>query len=231
MTTDSKIILALDFPDKAKLLKLTNQLDPAMCHLKIGFESYLRFGSENVENLAAKGFKIFLDLKFHDIPNTVAAACKAAADMGVWLVNVHASGGLRMMEAASDALAGINHPPKLLAVTILTSLTNKDLEQVGFHTNTQEQVLKLALLAKQADVDGVVCSPWEATSLRRYCGDDFLLVTPGIRPEGSEQGDQRRVMTPKEATLAGSDYLVIGRAVTMADDPVAVLEQIQLTLL
>lgn len=230
MTTDSKIILALDFSEKDQLLKLTNQLDPAICHLKIGFESYLRYGSSIVEDLAAKGFKIFLDLKFHDIPNTVAAACRAAADMGVWLVNVHASGGLRMMEAASEALDKTSQPPKLLAVTVLTSLVDEDLEQVGFYQGTQEQVLRLALLAHQAGVDGVVCSPQEATGLRRACGDGFLLVTPGIRPEGSEQGDQRRIMTPKEAIIAGSDYLVIGRAVTSATNPVDVLEQIQITL-
>ncbi|HUX31674.1 MAG TPA: orotidine-5'-phosphate decarboxylase [Thiobacillus sp.] len=223
----TKIIVALDYADAASALALVERLDPALCRLKVGKELFTVAGPELVQTLVARGFEIFLDLKFHDIPNTVAAACRVAASLGVWMMNVHASGGRRMMEAAREALADLPHPPLLIAVTVLTSMSAEDLGEVGVAGSPAEQVLRLARLTQACRLDGVVCSAQEATLLRADLGTDFRLVTPGIRPVGAEAGDQRRVMTPAEALRAGATYLVIGRPVTAAADPLAALKQIQ----
>ena len=175
---------------------------------------------------AAVGFDVFLDLKFHDIPNTVARACKVAADMGVWMLNVHALGGRNMLLAAREALEGTENRPLLIAVTILTSMGQQDLTEIGLTGNPEDNVLRLASLTKDAGLDGVVCSSREVTSLRQVQGKAFTLVTPGIRPAGSEAGDQKRIMTPTDAIQAGSDYLVIGRPITQASDPVQTLKTI-----
>jgi orotidine-5'-phosphate decarboxylase len=224
--TDPRVIVALDFPDAAKALALVERLDPAQCKLKVGKELFVRAGPALVQKLAASGFMVFLDLKFHDIPNTVAQACRAAGDLGVWMVNVHASGGLKMMQAARAAVDQSSNPPKLIAVTVLTSMSGEDLRQVGLDVEPAVQVARLADLANTAGMDGVVCSAQEATLLRQQIGPDFLLVTPGIRPAGSEAGDQTRILTPARAMEAGADYLVVGRPITQADDPVTALQRI-----
>jgi len=218
-----RVIVALDYPDAASALVLAQRLDPAQCRLKVGKELFVRAGPALVEKLSALGHQTFLDLKFHDIPNTVAQACKAAADLGVWMVNVHASGGLKMMRAAREAIGPASSPPKLVAVTVLTSMDAHDLRQIGLEVEPAVQVERLARLAHEAGLDGVVCSAQEAPLLRASLGKDFLLVTPGIRPAGSEVGDQRRILTPARAIAAGADYLVVGRPITQADDPVVAL--------
>lgn len=222
-----KIIVALDFPDAASALALVDRLDPALCRLKVGKELFTAAGPELVRALGARGFDVFLDLKFHDIPNTVAAACRAAADLGVWMMNVHASGGRRMMTAAQEALAGLPNRPLLIAVTVLTSMSAEDLGEVGVADMPADQVLRLARLTQACKLDGVVSSAQEAALLRADLGADFRLVTPGIRPAGAAVGDQRRVMTPAEALRAGATDLVIGRPITAAADPLAALKQIQ----
>ncbi|HQT32913.1 MAG: orotidine-5'-phosphate decarboxylase [Thiobacillus sp.] len=222
-----KIIVALDFADAAPALALVARLDPALCRLKVGKELFTVAGPELVRVLVARGFEVFLDLKFHDIPNTVAAACRAAAGLGVWMLNVHASGGRRMMTAAQQALADMPQRPRLIAVTVLTSMSAEDLVEVGVSDVPADQVLRLARLSHACKLDGVVCSAQEAAMLRADLGADFRLVTPGIRPAGTEMGDQRRVMTPAEALRAGATDLVIGRPVTAAADPLAALKQIQ----
>lgn len=222
-----KIIVALDFADADSALALVARLDPALCRLKVGKELFTAAGPDLVRTLVARGFEVFLDLKFHDIPNTVAAACRAAAGLGVWMLNVHASGGRRMMAAALAALADLPKPPLLIAVTVLTSMSAEDLGEVGISAAPADQVLRLARLAHACKLDGVVCSAQEAAMLRAELGAGFRLVTPGIRPAGTEAGDQRRVMTPAEALRAGATDLVIGRPVTAAADPLAALEQIQ----
>jgi len=222
-----KIIVALDYADTTSALALVARLDPALCRLKVGKELFTVAGPELVRTLVARGFEVFLDLKFHDIPNTVAAACRAAAELGVWMVNVHASGGRRMMAAAQEALAGLDRRPLLIAVTVLTSMSAEDLAEVGVSDAPAGQVLRLARLTQACKLDGVVCSAQEAAMLRADLGADFRLVTPGIRPAGAEVGDQRRVMTPAEAVRAGATDLVIGRPITAADDPLAALKQIQ----
>ena len=233
----TKIIVALDYADAASALALVERLDPALCRLKVGKELFTVAGPELVRALVARGFEVFLDLKFHDIPNTVAAACRAAAGLGVWMMNVHASGGRRMMSAAQESLADLppsERPgdklqrPLLIAVTVLTSMSAEDLDEVGVTAGTPaDQVLRLARLTQACKLDGVVCSAHEASMLRNDLGADFRLVTPGIRPAGSEAGDQRRVMTPVEALRAGATDLVIGRPITAATDPLAALKQIQ----
>ena len=223
----TKIIVALDYADAASALALVARLDPALCRLKVGKELFTVAGPELVRTLVARGFEVFLDLKFHDIPNTVAAACRAAAGLGVWMVNVHASGGRRMMTAAQEALADLPKPPLLIAVTVLTSMSAEDLRDVGVADAPADQVLRLARLTQACKLDGVVCSAQEAAMLRAELGADFHLVTPGIRPAGTEVGDQRRVMTPAEALRAGATDLVIGRPITAAADPLAALKQIQ----
>lgn len=223
----TKIIVALDFPDAASALALASRLAPALCRLKVGKELFTAAGPDLVRTLVGRGFEVFLDLKFHDIPNTVAAACRAAASLGVWMLNIHASGGRRMMEAARDALADLAHPPLLIAVTVLTSMSGEDLTETGVADGPAEQVLRLARLAQSCQLDGVVCSAQEAAMLHTRLGADFRLVTPGIRPAGADTADQRRVMTPVEALKAGATDLVIGRPITGAIDPLAALQQIR----
>ncbi|MCA1925002.1 MAG: orotidine-5'-phosphate decarboxylase [Thiobacillus sp.] len=223
----TKIIVALDFADVSAARALVSRLDPALCRLKVGKELFTVAGPDLVRELAGHGYEVFLDLKFHDIPNTVAAACRAAASLGVWMLNVHAAGGRRMMEAAREALAGLPHPPLLIAVTVLTSMSADDLGEVGVTGAPADQVLRLARLTQSCQLDGVVCSAQEAALLRASLGTDFRLVTPGIRPPGSADGDQRRVMTPVEALKAGATDLVIGRPITGALDPLAALQQIR----
>ena len=222
----SKIIIALDFKDEASTLNLVNQLEPSLCRLKVGKELFVRCGPDLVKKLIDKGFDVFLDLKFHDIPNTVAAACRAAADMGVWMVNVHASGGRNMMSAAREAIELSAHKPLLIGVTILTSLSRSDIAEVGLDIEPADQVLRLAKLAKDSGLDGVVCSPQEVKSLKKNIAQDFILVTPGVRPAGSEVGDQQRIMTPFQALTEGSDFLVIGRPITASIDPIQALKSI-----
>ncbi|MGD8587337.1 MAG: orotidine-5'-phosphate decarboxylase [Chromatiales bacterium] len=228
LTENPRVIVALDYPDETQALALVDQLDPAQCRLKVGKEMFTRYGPALVEKLAGRGFQIFLDLKFHDIPNTVAAACDAAADLGVWMINLHASGGRRMMEAARERLQQRKSPPLLVAVTILTSLTAEDIAEVGYTGGPVENVLRLAELARRSGMDGVVCSPREAAQLRAGMGRDFLLVTPGVRPRNTVADDQRRVMTPAEAISSGASYLVVGRPITAAADPLAALGDINL---
>ncbi|MFH7563818.1 orotidine-5'-phosphate decarboxylase [Oceanimonas smirnovii] len=228
---DPKVLIALDFADEQQAKTLVAQLDPAQCRLKVGKEMFTLFGPEFVRHLTGQGFDVFLDLKFHDIPNTVAKAVAAAAELGVWMVNVHASGGSRMMEAAKAALAPYgDKAPLLIAVTVLTSMTADELNQTGVLRSPAEQVLALARLTQAAGLDGVVCSAQEASLLKSELGPDFKLITPGIRPAGSDAGDQRRIMTPELALKAGSDYLVIGRPITQAADPAAALSAINASL-
>ncbi|MBN7798939.1 orotidine-5'-phosphate decarboxylase [Parahaliea mediterranea] len=222
----SPILVALDFPDTAPAVALAERLAPELCRLKVGKELFTRGGPQLVERLQGMGFEIFLDLKFHDIPNTVAGAVRAAADLGVWMVNVHAGGGRRMMEAAVQALRPYEKPPLLIAVTVLTSMSDEDLAELGYGESAAERVRRLAALAQDSGMDGVVCSALEARDLRTHRGPDFCLVTPGIRLAGDDAGDQRRVVTPAQALANGSDYLVIGRSITGADDPLAALERV-----
>ncbi|WP_174874945.1 orotidine-5'-phosphate decarboxylase [Vogesella oryzae] len=219
----SPVLVALDFSTADAALAFAARLDPSQCRLKVGKELFTAAGPQLVEQLAARGFQVFLDLKFHDIPNTVAHACKMAADIGVWMVNVHASGGRRMMTAAVEALANYSQRPLLIAVTVLTSMEAADLAEIGISVPPQEHVLRLARLTRDSGFDGVVCSAQEAPLLKAEIGQDFKLVTPGIRLADSVADDQRRVMTPVAALQAGADYLVIGRPITKAVDPLAVL--------
>ncbi len=223
---ESPVIVALDYHAEAPALELASKLSPELCRLKVGKELFTRCGPALVETLQNQGFDIFLDLKFHDIPNTVAGAVRAAASLGVWMVNVHASGGRRMMEAAVDALQAFEQRPKLIAVTVLTSMSNEDLQELGYTQTADIRVAQLAALAASSGVDGVVCSARETEMLRRERGADFCLVTPGIRLEGDAAGDQRRVVTPAQAMANGSDYLVIGRSITAAQKPLDALERI-----
>ena len=221
------VLVALDFQQEQTALDLADRLSPQQCRLKVGKELFTRCGPQLVEKLQDRGFEIFLDLKFHDIPNTVAGAVRAAAQLGVWMLNVHASGGRRMMEAAAEAAQSVPKPPILIAVTVLTSMSQEDLVELGYRDTAQERVLSLAKLAKTSGLDGVVCSAQEAQSLRHALGPDFCLVTPGIRVAGDDAGDQRRVVGPRQAIDQGADYLVIGRPITQADDPLAVLARVQ----
>ncbi|CAG9001569.1 MAG: Orotidine 5'-phosphate decarboxylase [Candidatus Celerinatantimonas neptuna] len=223
---DPKVIVALDFNHRQSCLKLVDKLDPGACRLKIGKEMFTLFGPDLVCELQDRGFEIFLDLKFHDIPNTVAKAVRAAAELGVWMVNVHACGGRRMLCAAKEALESYRNPPKLIAVTVLTSMAQSDLSDIGVDDHLQNQVERLAKLTRQCGLDGVVCSALEAGLLRQQCGHDFILVTPGIRLKTDIVDDQRRIMTPYDAMVAGSDYLVIGRPITLSNDPSSTVRQI-----
>ncbi len=222
----SRIIVALDFADVADVYRFTDRLDPALCRLKVGKELFTRAGPEVVRDLVKRGFDVFLDLKFHDIPNTTARAVAAAADLGVWMVNVHAAGGRRMMEAAHNQLVQQGSEVLLIGVTVLTSMTAEDLTETGINSSPAEHVQWLARLAQASGLDGVVCSALEAEVLKARFGSEFKLVTPGIRPAGTDAGDQRRIVTPEQAVASGSDYLVIGRPITQAKDPVAVLSEI-----
>lgn len=224
---DPRIIVALDFAEAGQAIDLVTRLKPELCRIKIGKELFTRGGPALVEQVTARGFAVFLDLKFHDIPTTVAQACKAAADLGVWMVNVHALGGRKMLQAAREAVASCSNPPLLIGVTLLTSLDAGDLSDIGITATVEEQVVRLASLVQQSGLDGVVCSAREARSLRARFGPDFCLVTPGIRPAGAAAQDQTRTMTPAAALSAGADYLVIGRPITQAPDPLAALEAIQ----
>ncbi len=224
--TETPIIVALDYARADAALALADQLDPQRCRVKVGKELFTRAGPALVEQLVTRGFEVFLDLKYHDIPNTVAAACAAAADLGVWMLNVHASGGLAMMRAARERLDALPQRPLLIAVTVLTSLDDDDLAAIGCPGRACERVALLAELSAQAGLDGVVCSPHEARDLRARLGPKQRLVTPGVRPAGRASGDQKRVMTPRRAIAAGADYLVIGRPITAAADPLAALSAI-----
>lgn len=231
MLQDSKVVVALDYADEASALNFVDKINPSQCRLKVGKEMFTLFGPEFVRKLVARDFDVFLDLKFHDIPNTVAKAVAAAAELGVWMVNVHACGGKRMMEAAKAALVPYgDKAPILIAVTVLTSMEQEDLAQMGVNITPAEQVIRLAKLTQESGLDGVVCSSQEASMLKETLGESFLLITPGIRPAGSAAGDQRRIMTPVEAVAAGSDYLVIGRPITQAESPMKVLTEINESL-
>ncbi len=226
----SRLIIALDFATAEQALQFVAPLDPSQCRLKVGFELFVAAGPDFVRALVDRGFDVFLDLKFHDIPNTVASACKTAARLGVWMMNVHASGGVKMLAAAREALQEFPDPPKLIAVTVLTSMDKTQLQGTGIAAEPAAQVRHLARLAADSGLDGVVCSAQEAIMLREMLGQEFLLVTPGIRPAGSDQGDQSRVMTPAQANHAGVSYVVVGRPITQAADPQAIIAQINADL-
>ncbi|WP_043526481.1 orotidine-5'-phosphate decarboxylase [Litchfieldella xinjiangensis] len=227
MSTASPLIIALDYPSMDAALCMADRLDPSRCRVKVGKELFARGGPEIVEALHGRGFEVFLDLKFHDIPNTVAGAVQAAAEQGVWMVNVHASGGRRMMEAARERLDSQRLETRLIAVTVLTSMSDADLAEVGVSSSAADHVERLARLAQASGMHGVVCSAQESARLRDICGDDFLKVTPGIRPSFASTDDQQRILTPAEAMQAGSTHLVIGRPVTQADEPMAALSAIE----
>ena len=227
---DQQVIVALDFDNANSALKLADQLDSTQCKLKVGKELFVAAGPQLVQALIDRNFDVFLDLKFHDIPNTVAKAVSSAADLGLWMTNVHASGGSRMMNAAAQAIEQHGSDMLLIAVTVLTSLDDTDLHQVGIDRPAGQQVVELAKLTQQAGLDGVVCSAQEASELKRILGDPFKLVTPGIRLSDSASDDQRRIVTPPRAIDMGSDYLVIGRPITQAQDPMQMLEKINRSL-
>ena len=222
--TDPALIVALDRPDEAAALSLAAQLDPALCRLKVGLELYTAAGPAVVEKLQAAGFELFLDLKFHDIPNTVAAACAAAARLGVWMGNVHAAAGWRALEAAAEAVQESRADCRLVAVTVLTSIDATEFARLGFAGDIDHRVEAFAGLARDAGLSGVVCSPREVSLLRRQCGEDFLLVTPGVRPAAHQPDDQRRTATPAQALASGASYLVVGRPITQAAAPAAALQ-------
>jgi len=223
---EPRVIVALDYADVTEALVFAQRLDPARCRVKVGKELFTAAGPALVEQLVGRGFAVFLDLKFHDIPNTVAAACRTAAALGVWMLNVHAGGGRAMMQAAREALAGLPRPPRLIAVTVLTSLAAEDLRETGHAEDPQALAERLARLALDCSMDGVVCSAQEAPRLRQACGPEFCLVTPGIRLADAAQDDQKRIVTPQAAIRNGADYLVVGRPITRAADPLAVLDRI-----
>lgn len=226
-TCNTPIIVVLDYSNADSAWELVNQLSPELCRLKVGKELFVAAGPDFVRQLVAKGFDVFLDLKFHDIPNTVAQACVAAANLGVWMINVHCSGGSKMMSAARAAIDQLKgNKPLLIGVTVLTSLADSDLQEFGINGSVEAQVLRLAELTQRAGLDGVVCSANEAAALRAKLGKGFCLVTPGIRLVDHRNDDQQRIMTPKAALEAGSDYLVIGRPITQAANPLEVLKTI-----
>ena len=225
--SEKPVIVVLDFPDAKSALELAARLDPKLCRVKVGKELHTAVGPQVIDDLMRRGFDVFLDLKFHDIPNTVAGACRVAARQGVWMMNVHASGGRRMLLAAREAIDAARVKPLLIGVTVLTSLSDAEMAEVGFAGTAAQNVMRLATLTKDCGLDGVVCSAEEARSLKTALGSGFLLVTPGIRLEGDAKGDQQRVVTPVEAISLGADYLVIGRSITHAKDPVATLNSIQ----
>ncbi len=228
---DQKVIVALDYDNQADALAFVDRIDPSSCRLKVGKEMFTLFGPDFVKQLHKRGFSVFLDLKFHDIPNTCSKAVRAAAEMGVWMVNVHAGGGEKMMAASREIIEPYGKDrPLLIGVTVLTSMEQSDLAGIGLNVAPQEQVIRLANLTKNAGLDGVVCSAQESSLLKSELGKEFKLVTPGIRPAGAAVGDQKRIMTPVDAIQAGSDYLVIGRPITQATDPAAVLAEINASL-
>ncbi|HKB82654.1 MAG TPA: orotidine-5'-phosphate decarboxylase [Burkholderiales bacterium] len=223
---NSRVIVALDYADAKSALALVERLEPSACKVKVGKELFTAAGPAFVASIAQRGFEVFLDLKFHDIPNTVAQACRAAAQLGVWMLNVHALGGRSMMNAAREAIESAPRRPHLIAVTVLTSLAEPDLREVGINASPHAEAMKLAELAGACGLDGVVCSAHEAAAIGDRLGRRFLRVTPGIRLPGDSAGDQRRIMTPQVAIESGASYLVIGRSVTRAADPLTVLERI-----
>ena len=230
-----RVVIALDFANPMRALGLAERLDPHDCGLKVGNELFTRAGPDPVRWMIDRGFNVFLDLKFHDIPNTVAQACAVATRLGVWMLNVHAAGGRAMLKAARDAVAATaaqtgRHRPLLVGVTVLTSLDHAALHETGIDLDSGRHVLKLAALARDCGLDGIVCSAIEAPSMRAAFGPGFALVTPGIRPAGSAKDDQARISSPEAAAQAGADYLVIGRPITGAPDPVAALAEINRTL-
>ena len=225
-THDPKIVIALDYANAQEALNFVEQLDPTLCRLKVGKELFTAAGPQLVEALAAKGFGVFLDLKFHDIPTTVAKACEAASRLGVWMLNVHASGGSAMMEAAREGVERSGQKPILIAVTVLTSMNQQMLNEVGVAGSVADQVLNLAALTQKSGLDGVVCSAQEAPAIRKVLGDKFCLVTPGIRPSDAALDDQSRVVTPSQALTLGSSYLVIGRPITQSQNPLETLRKI-----
>jgi len=229
-SSDPKIIVALDYAEAENALNLVAQLDPNLCRLKVGKELFAATGPQLVETLVSKGFGVFLDLKFHDIPTTVAKACEVASKLGVWMLNVHASGGVAMMQAAREGVTKSSHKPLLIAITVLTSMDQAALNQVGIKGSIEEQVLRLARLTEEAGLDGVVCSAQEAAVIRSTLGSalgkEFYLVTPGIRPANVNADDQSRVVTPADALRSGASYLVIGRPITQASNPFMALEAI-----
>ena len=229
-TVKSNVIVALDYDNKHSALTLADRLDPKYCRVKVGKELFTAAGPAVVKELSDRSFDVFLDLKFHDIPNTVAKALSAAADLGVWMANVHASGGSRMMSAAKQALGNSGSDMLLIGVTVLTSMDTSDLEEVGIKRTLSDQVLHLASMTKDSGLDGVVCSAQEARTLKEALGEDFKLVTPGIRLANSAADDQRRIVTPADAMALGSDYLVIGRPITQSADPLATLLEINCSL-
>lgn len=229
-TSMSPIVVALDFPHADAALNMADLLDPTKCRVKVGKELFTREGPSIIKALHDRGFELFLDLKYHDIPTTVAKACAVAADMGVWMMNVHASGGTRMMEAAKQAVEQSGAGSLLIAVTVLTSMEETDLQGIGLSCSPLDQVVRLAKLAQASGLDGVVCSAQEAPVLRKTMGPAFQLVTPGIRPSEAEAGDQRRVVTPQQALADGVSYMVIGRPITQAADPSEALEKILFSL-
>ncbi|EAA1584052.1 orotidine-5'-phosphate decarboxylase [Escherichia coli] len=229
--TNSPVVVALDYHNRDAAMAFVDKIDPRDCRLKVGKEMFTLFGPQFVRELQQRGFDIFLDLKFHDIPNTAAHAVAAAADLGVWMVNVHASGGARMMTAAREALVPFGKDaPLLIAVTVLTSMEASDLADLGVTLSPADYAERLAALTQKCGLDGVVCSAQEAARFKQVFGQEFKLVTPGIRPQGSEAGDQRRIMTPEQALAAGVDYMVIGRPVTQSVDPAQTLKAINASL-
>ncbi|MCE0811608.1 orotidine-5'-phosphate decarboxylase [Buttiauxella sp. S04-F03] len=232
VATDSPIVVALDYDNRDKALAFIDRIDPRDCRLKVGKEMFTLFGPQLVRDIQARGFDVFLDLKFHDIPNTTAHAVAAAAELGVWMVNVHASGGARMMMAAREALLPFgNDAPLLIAVTVLTSMEASDLADLGIAATPAEHAERLARLTQNCGLDGVVCSAQEAVRFKNELGQSFKLVTPGIRPVGSDAGDQRRIMTPQQAQTAGVDFMVIGRPITQSANPSQTLRDIRASLL
>ncbi len=222
----SPVIVALDYANEKQALEFVNKINPEQCRVKVGKELFTLCGPSIIEKLNAKNFDVFLDLKFHDIPTTVAKACSAAAELGVWMLNVHALGGSAMMRAARTAIDESDHQPLLIAVTVLTSLSDSELNELGINESAKQTVIRLAKLAAVEKLDGVVCSAKEVAMLVQEISSDFVLVTPGIRPEGSQTGDQKRVVTPQQAMASGSHYLVIGRPVTQAVEPEKALDKI-----
>lgn len=228
--TKPVVIVALDYDDADEALSFAGKVDPKLCRLKVGNELFTSAGPKLVEQLQDRGFSVFLDLKYHDIPNTVARAVSAAAKLGVWMVNVHALGGEAMMNAAAEALAKFKERPLLIAVTVLTSMDQAQLGGIGLDISPLEQVKRLCALAKKCGLDGTVSSAREVKAVKEICQDKFICVTPGIRPAGAALGDQKRVMTPAMAIKEGSDYLVIGRPITQASDPLKALLDINAEL-
>lgn len=222
----SQLIIALDYDNLKDALTLVDQLDPKSCCLKVGSELFTRLGEPFINLLISRQFKVFLDLKFHDIPNTVAKACKAAADLGVWMLTVHASGGSKMMAAAKASVETYANRPLIVAVTVLTSFHEEELRSIGISYSLLQQVKSLARLAKEAGLDGVVSSAFEVQEIKKDCGTNFISVTPGIRLSSDSLNDQTRVMTPQQAVRVGSDFIVVGRPVTQASAPAAVVTQI-----